>query len=66
VTTRTPEPGNEIVPRSYILAFVAYNAGPRRTTEWIGQYGDPRDPRTDPIDWVDAQYVQRVLENMQI
>lgn len=54
------------MPGSYILAFVAYNAGPRRAKEWIGQYGDPRDPRTDPIDWVDAQYVQRVLENMQI
>jgi soluble lytic murein transglycosylase len=58
---------------SYILAFVAYNAGPRRAKEWIDQYGDPRDPKVDPIDWVERIplsetrfYVQRVLENMQV
>ena len=58
---------------SYILAFVAYNAGPRRAKEWIEQYGDPRDPKVDPIDWIERiplqetrYYVQRVLENMQV
>jgi soluble lytic murein transglycosylase len=58
---------------SYILAFVAYNAGPRRAKEWIDQYGDPRDPKVDPVDWVERipisetrNYVQRVIENMQI
>jgi soluble lytic murein transglycosylase len=58
---------------SYILAFVAYNAGPRRAKEWIDQYGDPRDPKVDPIDWIERipisetrYYVQRVLENMQV
>src|SRR5262249_27311674 len=58
---------------SYILAFVAYNAGPRRAKEWIDQYGDPRDPKVDPIDWVERIplsetrfYVQRVIENMQV
>src|SRR5690606_30871956 len=36
---------------SYILTFVAYNAGPRRVREWIERFGDPRDPKVDPIDW---------------
>jgi soluble lytic murein transglycosylase len=58
---------------SYILAFASYNAGPRRAREWIEQYGDPRSPKTDPIDWIERipfaetrNYVQRVIENMQI
>jgi soluble lytic murein transglycosylase len=58
---------------SYILAFAAYNAGPRRAEQWIEQYGDPRDPNVDPIDWIERipisetrYYVQRVLENMQV
>jgi soluble lytic murein transglycosylase len=58
---------------SYILAFVAYNAGPGRAREWIEQYGDPRDPRVDPVDWIERipisetrYYVQRILENMQV
>jgi soluble lytic murein transglycosylase len=58
---------------SYILSFVAYNAGRGRVKQWIEKYGDPRDPSVDPIDWVERipfsetrNYVQRVLENMQI
>jgi soluble lytic murein transglycosylase len=58
---------------SYILAFVAYNAGRGRAREWIAQLGDPRDPKVDPIDWIERIpisetrfYVQRVLENMQV
>jgi peptidoglycan lytic transglycosylase len=58
---------------SYILAFVAYNAGPRRAREWIEQYGDPRDPKVDPIDWIERipisetrNYVERVMENIQV
>jgi soluble lytic murein transglycosylase len=71
----TAELGNDISTwrGSYILAFVAYNAGPRRAKEWIEQYGDPRDPKIDPIDWIERipisetrNYVQRVLENMQV
>ena len=69
------ELGNDIAAfrGSYILAFVAYNAGPRRAREWIEQYGDPRDPKIDPIDWIERipisetrNYVERVLENMQV
>ena len=58
---------------SYILAFAAYNAGSGRVREWLERYGDPRDPRVDPIDWVERipfaetrNYVQRVLENLQV
>ena len=71
----TAELGNDIAGwrGSYILAFVAYNAGPRRAREWIEQYGDPRDAKIDPIDWIERipisetrNYVQRVIENMQV
>jgi len=58
---------------SYILAFVAYNAGRGRVRQWIDRFGDPRDPQIDPIDWVERipfsetrNYVQRVMENMQV
>tara|TARA_R110000868_G_scaffold56830_3_gene176067 strand:- start:1939 stop:3975 length:2037 start_codon:yes stop_codon:yes gene_type:complete len=58
---------------SYILALVAYNAGAHRANQWIENYGDPRDPDVDPIDWVESipfsetrNYVQRVLENVQV
>jgi len=57
---------------SYILAFAAYNAGRGRVKEWIAHFGDPRDPRVDPIDWVERipfsetrNYVQRIMENLQ-
>lgn len=71
----TAELGNDIASwrGSYILAFVAYNAGPRRAKEWIEQYGDPRDPKVDPIDWIERipisetrNYVERIIENMQV
>ena len=58
---------------SYILAATSYNAGPHRSKQWIKKYGDPRKPGIDPIDWVESipfsetrNYVQRVLENMQV
>ncbi|HYS49898.1 MAG TPA: transglycosylase SLT domain-containing protein [Xanthobacteraceae bacterium] len=58
---------------SYILTFAGYNAGRGRVREWIGRFGDPRDPKVDPIDWVERipisetrNYVQRVMENLQI
>jgi soluble lytic murein transglycosylase len=58
---------------SYILSFVAYNAGRGRVKQWIEKYGDPRNPDVDPIDWVERipfsetrNYVQRVIENMQV
>jgi soluble lytic murein transglycosylase len=58
---------------SYILAFAGYNAGAGRVKEWVERYGDPRDPRVDPVDWVERipfsetrNYVQRILENLQV
>jgi len=58
---------------SYILTFAGYNAGRGRVKEWIAKHGDPRDPKVDPIDWVEQipfsetrNYVQRVLENLQV
>jgi soluble lytic murein transglycosylase len=58
---------------SYILTFAGYNAGRGRIKEWVARYGDPRDPQVDPIDWVELipfsetrNYVQRIMENMQV
>ena len=58
---------------SYILTFAGYNAGRGRVKEWIAKHGDPRDPKIDPIDWVEQipfsetrNYVQRILENLQV
>jgi soluble lytic murein transglycosylase len=58
---------------SHIMTFAGYNAGRGRVREWVKQYGDPRDPNVDAIDWVERipfaetrNYVQRVMENLQI
>jgi len=58
---------------SYVLAVAAYNAGPARVRQWTRDYGDPRAKDTDVVDWVESipfgetrNYVQRVLENLQI
>ena len=58
---------------NHILAFAAYNAGRGRVRDWIARFGDPRDPKVDPVDWVERipfmetrNYVQRVMENMQV
>lgn len=57
---------------SIILALAAYNAGPGRVRGWIEQFGDPRAPNVDPIDWIEMMpiyetrnYVQRIIENLQ-
>lgn len=58
---------------SYILAAAGYNAGPSRARDWVYTYGDPRQPGTDVIDWIESipfdetrNYVQRVMENLEI
>lgn len=55
------------------MAIAAYNAGPHRVRRWTNEYGDPRDADVDPIDWIEMipfsetrNYVQRVMENVQI
>jgi len=57
----------------HIMTFAGYNAGRGRVRQWVKQYGDPRDPNVDPIDWVERipfaetrNYVQRVMENLQV
>ncbi|MGH6870520.1 MAG: transglycosylase SLT domain-containing protein [Rhizomicrobium sp.] len=57
---------------SPIVAAAAYNAGPTNARRWIDSFGDPR-ATTDPVDWIERipfeetrNYVQRVIENMQI
>jgi soluble lytic murein transglycosylase len=41
--------------------------------DWVKAYGDPRDPKVDPVDWVERipfsetrNYVQRVIENLAV
>ncbi len=59
---------------SYILTFIAYNAGPGRVPEWLARYGDPRGkPIDEVVDWIERipfeetrNYVQRVMENYQV
>ncbi|MGE3873309.1 MAG: transglycosylase SLT domain-containing protein [Parvibaculaceae bacterium] len=58
---------------SYILTLAAYNAGPRRSREWVQEHGDPRSAHVDPIDWVEMipftetrNYVQKVMQNLHV
>src|SRR5262249_14715416 len=58
---------------SFILTFAGYNAGRGRVEQWMAQHGDPRDPNTDAVDWVERipfaetrNYVQRVIENLHV
>jgi len=58
---------------SYVLALSAYNAGPIRVKQWMRKFGDPRNYEVDAVDWVESipfpetrNYVQRVLENLQV
>ncbi|WP_246737738.1 transglycosylase SLT domain-containing protein [Nordella sp. HKS 07] len=58
---------------SYILTLAAYNAGPRRSREWVEAHGDPRSGTVDPIDWVEMipftetrNYVQKVMQNVHV
>ncbi len=58
---------------SYVLTLAGYNAGPGRARQWIREFGDPRNPKVDPIDWIERipiqetrEYVAKVLANIQI
>ncbi|WP_460450203.1 lytic transglycosylase domain-containing protein [Alsobacter sp. SYSU BS001988] len=58
---------------SYVLTIASYNAGGGNVRKWIDAYGDPRSSAIDPVDWVERipftetrNYVQRVMENLQV
>ena len=58
---------------SYVLALAAYNAGGGRVQEWTKQFGDPRNPDVDPIDWIERipftetrDYVKKIMETLQL
>ncbi|MCG6115715.1 MAG: lytic transglycosylase domain-containing protein [Mesorhizobium sp.] len=59
---------------SYILTFVAYNAGPTRARQWVNRYGHPSGQSIEAVvDWIERipftetrAYVQRVMENYQV
>lgn len=58
---------------SVVLTFAAYNAGGGNVKKWLTAYGDPRSPDVDAVDWIERipfsetrNYVQRVMENLQV
>ncbi len=58
---------------SYVLGTAGYNAGPGRARQWMREFGDPRDPKVDVVDWIyripfeeTREYVQKVLANTQM
>lgn len=58
---------------SIALVASGYNAGPKRPERWITEFGDPRNPDVDVIDWVESipfdetrTYVMRVAEGVVI
>ncbi|PJI37766.1 lytic transglycosylase domain-containing protein [Ferrovibrio sp.] len=58
---------------NFVLALAGYNAGEARVRRWIQDWGDPRQPNVDVIDWIELipfsetrNYVQRVLESVQV
>jgi len=58
---------------AFPLVAAGYNAGPGRPRRWVREFGDPRDPSVDPVDWVETipfaetrNYVMRVAESLII
>ena len=58
---------------SYVLGLAAYNAGPSRARRWLRRHGDFRSGSIDAVDWIEMipfdetrNYVQRVIENLQV
>ena len=57
----------------YPFAIAAYNAGPKRVRQWRKLNGDPSKNKIDYVNWIELikfeetrNYVQRVLENMNV
>ena len=58
---------------SIALIASGYNAGPKRPERWMTEFGDPRAPDVDVVDWVESipfdetrTYVMRVAEGVVI
>jgi soluble lytic murein transglycosylase len=58
---------------NYVLTLAGYNAGPGRARQWMREFGDPRDPKVDVVDWIERipfeetrSYVAKVLANIQV
>jgi soluble lytic murein transglycosylase len=56
-----------------VLALASYNAGKTRVLKWIQEYGDPRHPHIDILDWIESipyeetrSYIYRILEAVPI
>lgn len=56
-----------------LMGLAAYNAGPRKVKQWRKAFGTPGDEDTSALDWIESipygetrNYVQRIVENMQI
>lgn len=53
------------------LVLASYNAGETVVNEWIKDYGDPRDPTIDPLQWIESipysetrSYIMHIMESM--
>lgn len=58
---------------SIALIASGYNAGPGRPRRWMAEFGDPRRPDVDVVDWIETipfaetrTYVMRVAEGVVI
>lgn len=56
-----------------VMMAAGYNAGPGRPLQWALDFGDPRSPEVDVIDWIEfipfnetRNYVMRVTESLPI
>jgi hypothetical protein len=65
---------NERFDGNVVLVSAGYNAGPRRASDWIERFGDPRQEDADGIIyWIEAipftetrNYIMRVTESLAI